>query len=197
MEDIMKKAILAACAVLALGGSSAVYAQQHGSAHHAHRRMSADDMSAFADARIAAIKAGLRLTPEQEKNWPALEAAVKDFAKLRIDRANARATARDARRAEDRNERRENHDPVTRLRERADNMAGTAAALKKIADAADPLYKSLDEGQKRRLSMLTRMERGFGMRGMWRHHERRGGFERDHERSRDRDSGSERSPERL
>ena len=51
-------------------------------------------------------------------------------------------------------------DPVARLRERADNMATSAAALKKIADAADPLYKTLDDGQKRRLAILTHMEAG-------------------------------------
>jgi hypothetical protein len=195
MEDIRRKAILAGCAVLALTGSSVVYAQ-HRPEHRTHMRLSADDMSAFADARIAAIKTGLRLTPEQEKNWPALEAAVKDFAELRIDRANARASARDARRAAGNDDKREARDPVARLRERADNMAGTAAALKKIADAADPLYKSLDDSQKRRLAVLTRMERGFGMRGMWRHHERRGGFDRGEDgRGRDRDPGA--GPERL
>ena len=64
-------------------------------------------------------------------------------------------------------------DPVTRLRERADNMATSAAAMKKIADAADPLYKTLDDGQKRRLAVLTHMERRFGGEG-WRHR----GFER-------------------
>ena len=54
-------------------------------------------------------------------------------------------------------------DPVTRLRDRADTMATTAAAMKKIADAADPLYKTLDDGQKRRLAVLTRMEGRFGV----------------------------------
>ena len=44
---------------------------------------------------------------------------------------------------------------MTRLRDRADRMTATATALKKIADAADPLYKTLDDGQKRRLAMLT------------------------------------------
>ena len=60
-------------------------------------------------------------------------------------------------------------DPVTRLRERADNMATSAAAMKKIADAADPLYKTLDDGQKRRLAVLTHMGRFGGGEG-WRHH---------------------------
>ena len=58
-------------------------------------------------------------------------------------------------------------DPVARLRERADNMATSAAAMKKIADAADPLYKTLDDGQKRRLAILTHMAGRFG--GGWRH----------------------------
>ena len=41
-------------------------------------------------------------------------------------------------------------------------------ALKKIADAADPLYKTLDDGQKRRLAILTHKGGRFG--GGWRHH---------------------------
>ena len=61
---------------------------------------------------------------------------------------------------------------MARLRERADNMAASGAALKKIADAADPLYKTLDDGQKRRLKILTHMEHRFGGDGGgWRHRE--------------------------
>jgi hypothetical protein len=73
---------------------------------------------------------------------------------------------------------------VARLRERADNMAASAAAMKKIADAADPLYKTLDEGQKRRLSILTRMDGRF--RGSWGH-----GHGMGDERYRDRDRGDD------
>jgi hypothetical protein len=155
----MKKVLLAGVAALALVGSSAAYAQHHRwFDHHRdhHPRASAEDRAAFADARIAAVHAGLKLTPDQEKLWPPLEAAVKDFAKLRIDRAEARMKARD----EDRDSKA--GDPVTLLRDRADHMAETAAAMKKIADAADPLYKSLDEAQKRRLRVLTRFEGGWG-----------------------------------
>ena len=90
---------------------------------------------------------------------------MRDFAKLRIDRANARmqATQDDLKGAQ------KSDDPVARLRERADTMATTAASLKKIADAADPLYKTLDDGQKRRLTILTHMERRFGGGEGWRH----------------------------
>jgi hypothetical protein len=103
---------------------------------------------------------------------------VRDFAKLRIDRANARMEERkdrddDAKRADTPD------NPVARLQQRAADMATTAAALKKIADAADPLYKTLDDGQKRRLAALTHMGGRFGGgEGGWRHRGPRPGFER-------------------
>src|SRR5246127_1571467 len=91
-EVRMRKFTIAAVAVLVIAGSTAVYAQYHPwlREHMQHMRMSPEDRAAFADARIAAVHAGLKLTPDQEKLWPPLEAAVRDFAKLRIDRANAR-----------------------------------------------------------------------------------------------------------
>jgi hypothetical protein len=182
----MKKLLLAGVAVLAITGSTVVYAQHRPWFHH-HMRMSPEDRAAFADARIAAVKAGLQLTAEQEKLWPPLEAAVRDFTKLRIDRANARMNAQ----KDDSRDAQKSDDPVDRLRQRADNMAASAAALKKIADAADPLYKTLDDGQKRRLRILTHMEHGFGGGG-WRHREfehGRDGEDRDRDRGHNRDHG--------
>ena len=167
----MKKLLLASVAVLALAGTGAVYARHDGPGRHHHSRMNPEDRAAFADAKIAAVKAGLRLTPEQEKLWPPVEEAVRDFAKLRIDRANARMEARNAERRDDRGDdvrRSETPDnPVARLQKRADDMATTAVALKRIAETADPLYKTLDDGQKRRLAILTHMDggpRGEGLR---------------------------------
>ncbi len=179
----MKKFAIAGIAVLAIAGSTAVYAQHNRSWSHHHERMNPEDRAAFADARIAAVKAGLKLNADQEKLWPPVEAAVRDFAKLRIDRANARMNAQ---RDDSRDSQRP--DPVTRLRDRADTMATTAAAMKRIADAADPLYKTLDDGQKRRLAILTHMEGRFGGRG-WRHHGYQRGMDRD-------DSGRDRGSER-
>ena len=46
---------------------------------HRHR-LSPEDRAAFIDARIAALKAGLELTPDQAKNWPAFEQALRDMA---------------------------------------------------------------------------------------------------------------------
>jgi hypothetical protein len=193
----MRKFTIAAVAVLAIAGSTAVYAQ-HRHWGFGHMRMNPEDRAAFADARIAAIHAGLKLTADQEKLWPAVETAVRELAKLRIDRANARMDA-----PQDDSSQQKPDDPVARLRDRAENMAATAAAMKKIAEAADPLYKTLDDGQKRRLAVLTR----FGGREGWRHHrfEREMGMDRDSDRHHgygrnrdDRDGGPARGgPERL
>src|SRR6202162_2790615 len=157
----MNRFAIAGIAALAIAGSTAVHAQRPWFHEHMqHMRMNPEDRAAFVDARIAAVHAGLKLNADQEKLWPPVETAVRDFAKLRIDRANARMTAQ-----KDEDQQKPD-DPVARLRERADNMATSAAALKKIADAADPLYKTLDDGQKRRLAILTHMQGRFG--GGWR-----------------------------
>ena len=189
-EVRLRKLAIVGVAALAIAGSTAVYAQYRPwfREHMQHMRFTPEDRAAFADARIAAIHAGLKLTPDQEKLWPPIEAAARDFAKLRIDRANARMKAETD---NQQNGQPQEQDPVTRLRERADNMAATAAAMKKIADAADPLYKTLDEGQKRRLTVLTRGGRFGGGEG-WRHRWMDRGMGRD-----DRDDRDGRGGERL
>ena len=183
----MKKFAIAGIAALAIAGSTAVYAQ-HRPWFHEHMRINPEDRAALTDAKIAAVHAGLKLNPDQEKLWPPVEAAVRDFAKMRIDRANARMNApRDEA---------QKPDPVARLRERADTMATTATALKKIADAADPLYKTLDEGQKRRLTILTHME-GRSGEGERHHGFEHGGMGGDRDHDSDRDHGGRGGDERL
>jgi hypothetical protein len=185
----MNKILIAGAAAIAIAGSTVVYAQ-HRPWFEGHSRITPEDRAAYADARIAAVHAGLKLTPDQEKLWPPVEAAVRDFAKLKIDSANARANPRDQ--AQDQ----QREDPVTRLRMRADNMTASAAALRKIADAADPLYKTLDEGQKRRLAFLTHRAERLGGEG-WRHRWMERGMGRGEGGSgRDRD-GDDGRPERL
>jgi hypothetical protein len=167
---IMWKTVLAGTAALAIAGTSLVYAQQQragGPEGMRHWRPSAEDISAFGDARIAAIHAGLKLTAEQEKNWPAVESALRDFAKQRSERFAARASA-------DRPQ-----DPIERLNLRADAMTQIGAALKKIADATGPLYKSLDEGQKHRFVLLAHLE-GSDFGGMRGHEHHRGPGDREH-----------------
>jgi hypothetical protein len=106
-------------------------------------------MAAFTDARIAALKAGLELTPDQAKNWPPFEQALRDMAQLRIQRMQARQAGDQTPPAS----------PFDRLSRRADNMAKAGAALKKVADAGTPLFQSLNDDQKDRFKMLAHMLR--------------------------------------
>lgn len=162
----MWKLVLAGSTAIALTGATLVYAQQGpggpGGARDAQRwRPSAEDVVAFGDARIAALKAGLKLTAEQEKLWPPVETALKAMAKQRSERFAARASAdRPA-------------DPIERLKLRADAMSKGGASLNAIADAAAPLYKSLDDAQKHRFMALARLNAREG--GQWQHRGHRGG----------------------
>jgi len=51
-----------------------------------HQQLAAEHAAAFTDARIAALKAGLKLTSAQDKNWPALETVLREVAKDRATR---------------------------------------------------------------------------------------------------------------
>jgi hypothetical protein len=129
-------------------------------------RFSPEDRAAFLDARIAALKAGLELNPEQEKNWPPLESAMRDLAKQRAERFAAwkeRREAGDGEAAE--------VNPIDRLSRASEFLSARAADLQKLAAAAKPLYDSLDDGQKRRFAMLFHGSMG---RGQWRHWRRDG-----------------------
>ena len=157
----MLKPVVVAAAALAIAGSSIVYAQQRfngpgGDGQVAprseqHYRPSAQDMAAFTDARIAALRAGLQLTPDQAKNWPPFEQALRDMAKLRIERMQAHQAGNQQDQAAT--------TPFDRLARHADAMAKTGAALKQIADTGMPLYQSLDDAQKHRFKILAHMLR--------------------------------------
>jgi hypothetical protein len=180
----MLKPVIAATVVLAIAGGSAVYAQHDFGARrgpwarwHAHggHHLSAADMAAFTDARIAALKAGLELTPGQAKNWPAFEQALRAAAQLRITRIEAWQAQRQNADSPHQGERAAN--PFDRLERRADNLSATGAALKKVADAGAPLYQSLTDAQKARFRMLARILRPHPRRFAFL--ERRGGWRRD------------------
>lgn len=156
------KTVLAGTTALVIAGGALAYAKPgDGPGRRADGwRPSAQDMTAFADARIAALKAGLELTPDQQKNWPAVESAMRDLAKQRADRFAAWKAAKNANGTAD---------PMERLSRRADAMQARGAALKKLADAAKPLYDSLNDAQKHRFMVLARLGGGrFGGHHGWR-----------------------------
>ncbi|GAC1337680.1 MAG: hypothetical protein NVSMB26_24870 [Beijerinckiaceae bacterium] len=120
-------------------------------------RFSPEDRAAFFDARVAAVHAGLRLTPDQEKLWPALEGATRDAMKTMSDeRQRLRAVGPAT-------------NPVDRLQRVAERATLRGQVLKKVADAAQPFYASLTDEQKRRLPVLMHAgHRGWRERvGMW------------------------------
>lgn len=190
----MLKTLLAGTAVLAMASATPVLAQPAQNtpagaemqARSVHPILSTEDLQAFAESRIAALKAGLRLTPEQEKNWPALETALRGVQDNRLDQMQRRRAAQGGNAVQGDNAAQRDsvqRDSIESMRNLANAMAARAASLKQVVDAAEPLYRSLNDGQKRRFDTLLRQamgsthdnsrhgmgprgKRGPGMRGM-------------------------------
>ncbi|WP_449410102.1 Spy/CpxP family protein refolding chaperone [Methylobacterium komagatae] len=150
---------------LGLAGAAWAHDRHPGGPHGRWSALTPEDRAAFADARIAAIHGGLKLTPDQEKLWPPVEAAMRDMAKMRQQRHAATE-----------NRPRFADDAPAALRSMADMASARADALRKLADATQPLYASLDQDQKRRALVLSRPMGPMGGPG-WRHHH----HDRDHE----------------
>lgn len=173
----MKRRMLLTSTVTALGAglmAATALAQQAAPpaplpATNARPALSAEDHTALTDARLAGIKAGLKLNAEQEKLWAPVEAAARDMAKQMHEARTAR------------NARNNDENPVDRMARMGDQMSQRGAAMVKVATAARPLYASLSDDQKRRLQILMhptgmgRHEGGkHGGHGMMHHHGERG-----------------------
>ena len=108
------------------------------------------DHQALLDAKLAGLKAGLKLTANEETLWGPFEAAVRDAAKTRMEHMRAMMDRMPGMEADER------RSPVDHLEAMATHMSEAASALTKIADTAKPLYASLDESQKRVFGWLGR-----------------------------------------
>lgn len=139
---MLKTAIVGLTALL-VTGSTLAYSQTTGTGP-AKEILNSVDWKALTDARIEIVKAALQLTPEQEKFWPAIEDAIRAKAEARHSRLEAMTTPRT-----------EPRDALELLNDHADNMAKRAAGLKKLAEAWQPLYQTLDAKQKQRLRFLA------------------------------------------
>ena len=95
-------------------------------------------------ARVARIKADLRLTPDQDKNWGGFESGARDIAKANADRMLAYRDQREKDKGQ--------IDVIEAMRRESKFLSDRAADRKKLADAAAPVYNSLDDGQKRRFA---------------------------------------------
>jgi len=135
-----------------------------------HRpRLSQDDFNRLVDARIASIKAGLKLNSDQERLWTPVESAIRTSAGERFTRMQERP---------DRDERR-SMDFMQRLERRSAMVTERAQRSTAVATALRPLWNTLTEDQKRIAPRLLREavdndgprwhERG-GRRGRGDHH---------------------------
>jgi len=123
-------------------------AQQHGPDGRHGRgpapQISPEDRAAFLDARLAAIHAGLRLSADQEKFWPPMEAAARERAQIQMETRRKEAEAGAP------------ANLIAGLRRRGETDAARGAADMRLADAAQPLWASLSDEQKRRFPVLAR-----------------------------------------
>src|SRR6516165_418114 len=147
----MLRIVTAGLTALFVTASPLAYAQTAASA----ATPSAADWNTLTDMRIDVVKAALQLTPDQEKYWPAIEGAIRSRAKDRQARfAEMEKRLTDVREGNPVEVLR-NRDTVAFLQRRADALAERSADLKKLADAWEPLYKTLSPDQKQRMAFLT------------------------------------------
>ena len=101
--------------------------------------LTAEQIVANSDSYIDRIKAELNLTSEQEKNWSAFNSAMHYLGHNGAERLNLRI-ARAKRDPPD--------DIVEQMRNEAQFLTDRAADQRAVADAAEPLFTSLDDKQK-------------------------------------------------
>jgi hypothetical protein len=155
---MIKKIAVATTAAL-ITASPLAYGAETSSTVGMRHPVTGADLNALTDARVGMIKAALQLTPEQEKYWPAVEEAIRATAKNRQARFERVAELRDNDQMEAVGER----NPLELMQRRAEMLSQRAADAKKVADAWEPLYKTLTADQKKRMAFATYVSRR-GMR---------------------------------
>jgi hypothetical protein len=102
-------------------------------------QLTAEQIVANSDANIERIKKELNLTPEQEKHWAGFNSAMHYLGNNGADRLNLRI-ARAKRDPPD--------DIIEQMRNEAQFLNDRAVDQRNVADAAEPLFASLDDKQK-------------------------------------------------
>ncbi len=102
-------------------------------------QLTAEQIVTNSDANIERIKKELNLTPEQEKGWAGFNSAMHYLGHNGADRLNLRI-ARAKRDPPD--------DIIEQMRNEAQFLNDRAVDQRNVADAAEPLFASLDDKQK-------------------------------------------------
>jgi hypothetical protein len=193
MESSLRTALITGVAVSLLWTVPA--SAQRMSGRDVVNTPTANQIVDMADARFAALKANLRLTPEQDKNWNGFQSALHDIAVKRADEIsklrggrtvangetsggpaagnsqpnNPQGNAATGGSAQNQSSdatsdnaaaQNETPDEMQMLRAQADGLNRRADELKTIADAAQPLYASLDDRQRSQLMNFIRSNGG-------------------------------------
>lgn len=117
--------------------------------------LTAEQIVANSDANIARIKTSLQLTPEQEKNWTGFNSAMHYLGHNGADRLKLRI-ARAQRDPPD--------DIIEQMRNEAQFLNDRAVDQRNVADAAEPLFASLDTRQKALfIEEMVRLSRERGL----------------------------------
>jgi hypothetical protein len=121
----------------------------------AEPQLTAEQIVANSDAYIDRIKTELQLTPEQEKHWTAFNSAMHYLGHNGADRLNLRI-ARAQRDPPD--------DIVEQMRNEAQFLNDRAVDQRNVADAAEPLFASLNDKQKAMfIDQMVRLSRERGL----------------------------------
>jgi len=118
-------------------------------------QLTAEQIVANSDANIERIKTELKLTPEQEKHWTGFNSAMHYLGHNGADRLNLRI-ARAKRDPPD--------DIIEQMRNEAQFLNDRAVDQRNVADAAEPLFASLDDKQKKQfIEEMVRLSRERGL----------------------------------
>ena len=153
MGALMRKSLLAAAAIVGLASSTFALNAFAAAPDLTQLQLVQERHAVMLDAHLAAMKAGLKLTADQEKNWPAFETAIRDAEKARAERW---------RQARERMSGGEQPSPIERMTMMGEHLKKMGEQLQIVADASKPLYDSLTDEQKRAFGPLMRE---FRLRG--------------------------------
>ena len=176
----MKRSIASSFA--AVGLAAALIVPMSSGAEGRDRRperevLTIDQIADQADARIAILKADLRLTPDQSQHWGGLSSALHDVAikrakrwaaanELQTGRASSSSNVTPEQPAQKTESERDAYqernargtDSIDEMRNKADAYTIQAANLRQVADAAQPLYDTLNDRQRQRLAQFIRQD---------------------------------------
>ena len=149
----MMKIVVVGATALFLTASPIAHAQTPSPA--TPERLNAADRNTLTDMRIDLTKAALQLTPDQEKYWPAVESAIRARAEDRKARLAKISETVGMRADKNSIEVMRNRDPIAFLQRRSEALAQRSADLDKLAEAWQPLYKTLSPEQRQRMAAVA------------------------------------------